>query len=386
MGFLKFGSNKEIIAVHHNVNSLIDIMTESGFSNFSKRVASIEPIKLDPERYVYIHNRSISAEDWYGPNANGDAFPNDELKTRYMTFVGCRLSVDHQDDIIVGMVLDSMYVPPKFRREGDKEIFVDGGYIENVLALDKKMVQSSRFPRLIEWVEEGKITDTSMGMWAGKTVCSICGNEATTEEELCEHVIPSNGFKGSMVKTSSGEEKLCYESCYDITFFEDSIIVPRSLGGLAGGEGADTDAKILEKLARKFPLKKYIVDRKKQISKIAENEIDLGENNEEQGSEKDEDSEVYASAFEFLKTKILQERMDFSEAFQATCEAFDLDTQAGEINDLIKPKMEKAFNKDSTVYVLPFNKKGTIINKLTNTSYEVEVENKRYVFDREDIV
>jgi len=374
MGFWKYGNNMEILGVHHNIDNLIHLMSDKGFSNFGKRVASIEPIKLDPERYVYIHNRSISAEEWFGPNANGDAFPNDELKTRYMTFVGCRLSVDHQDEVIVGMVLDSMYIPPQFKREEDKDVHVDGGYIENILALDKRMVKSSRFPMLVEWIEAGKVTDTSMGMFAGRTICSVCGNEATKEEELCDHIIPSNGFKGTIVRTSSGEEKLCYESCYDITFFEDSIIVPRALGGLAGGEGADSDAKILEKMANKFPLGEYIADRKKQI-KITSQEI-----------EKEEESEVYSSAFEFIKTKMLQERMGFPEAFQAACEAFNLDSQVGDISELIGKGFVERFAKGSIVYVLPFDKKGSINAKISNSVYEVEIDGESHIFDEEELV
>jgi len=376
MGFWKFGTKTKIVEVHHNINNLVDSLNTKGFSNFGKRIAAIEPIKLDPERYIYIRNRSISAEEWYGPNENGDGFPNEELKTRNMTFVGCRLSVDHQDDIIIGMVLDSLYIPPQFRREGDKDVFVDGGYVENVLAIDKKAVASSRFPLLVDWIEDGKITDTSMGCFAGETQCSICGNIATNDEEYCDHILPGNGFKGTMIKTSSGEEKLCYESCFDITFFEDSIIVPQNLGGLAGGEGADPDAKMIERLAS-FPLNRYIVDRKKQIERISQS---LDE------SEVKEDTDVYKSALDFLITKMKQEDMAFPEAFSSACEAFDLDNEIVQTEEKMRSEIEERFKRGSLVYITSLDTVGKVYKKVSACLYEVKIEGKTHLFDEEDLI
>lgn len=98
-----------------------------------------------------------------------------------------------------------------------------------------------------------------MGCRCGCSICSICGNKAVTEDEFCDHILY---YKGS---TYNGLP--VFEDNRDIEFFEDSLVV----------EGADPEAKILEKIAsrssstpiiRKSEVKKndmsYIVKEKNQ--------------------------------------------------------------------------------------------------------------------------
>jgi len=359
MGFWKFGSKKEIVKTYKDLNELINDLEGRGFSSFRRRLASIEPIKLEPERYLYMRNLSVTAEEWHGPNENGDGFPYEELEHNHMSFIGSRISIDHQDDIIVGMVLDSVLIPPEFE-EGN---FKRGGFVENIMAIDKKMVADSRFPDLVPWIEEGKVTDSSMGAHVGYTVCSICGNIAHFEDEYCEHVMPSNGFKGTIIKTSSGEEKLCYESCRDVIFFEDAIIVPLILGGLAGGEGADIKAKFLDKVANLYPITNYIIDRKKQIKVIGQ-----GKENEEEKEKED----IYSAALDYIFAEE-KKGATFLEAVNSAIEAFNLDSKL----------FEKRFDS-KRVYVIPLQKHGTKIRKVNEYNL-VEVDGKVLMLSNEEI-
>lgn len=194
MGFWKYGAKKQIVKTYENLNELIDDLESKGFSSFRRRIASIEPIKLDPDRYLYVRNHSVSGMEWHGPNENGDGFPYyDELQPNHLSFVGSRLSVDHQDDIIIGMVLDSVLMPPHFN---ENEIFVEGGHVENILAHDKKMVEASKFPNLIEWIENGDVTDSSMGANVVKTVCFPPGTKITMKD----------GIRKSIENIKIGEE------------------------------------------------------------------------------------------------------------------------------------------------------------------------------------
>lgn len=80
------------------------------------------------------------------------------------------------------------------------------------------------------------ITDVSMGCRCGKSVCSVCGNEAVAEEDFCEHILgyKAGNYRGQPV----------FEDNRDIEFFEISFV----------SQGADKQAKILEKVAsRKTP-------------------------------------------------------------------------------------------------------------------------------------
>lgn len=219
-------------------------MVKNRYPDFAKRVAS-KLIQIDPEKYIYIRNESIHAGEYYGPNMNGDYFPLDEMEKHYHTFIGSRVSVDHRDDLIVGEVLDSVLVRPIFVKHSgqDQEVFSGGGYIENLLGVEIEKA-NKLFPGLIENILNGSITDTSMGALVSYTICSVptCGNIAYTEEQYCEHI---RGCKNKEIRLASGETCKVYEICKGVTWFEDSIIVPLSLGGLAGGQGADPEAKII---------------------------------------------------------------------------------------------------------------------------------------------
>lgn len=358
MGFWKYGSLKQIVKTYKNLSELITDLEGSGFSSFRRRLASIEPIKLEPERYLYMRNLSVTAEDWHGPNENGDGFPYEELEHNHMSFIGSRISIDHQDDIIVGMVLDSVLIPPQYA-DGK---FKSGGLVENILAIDRKMVENSRFPKLIDWIEEEKITDTSMGAHVGYTICSICGNVATDESEYCDHVMPENGFKGTLIKTSSGDEKLCYESCRNVTFFEDAIIVPLHLGGLAGGEGADTRAKFIERVASLYPIMSYIVDRKRQIELMGE----LGEDSQEE-------RDLYAAALDYIFAEE-KKGVGFMEALQSAVEAFNLDSKL----------FEKTFSS-KRVYITHLKKYGVKTGKVGEYN-TVMVDGRVLILSDQEIV
>ncbi len=212
------------------------------YPSFVKRVAS-KVIPINPEEYLYIRNESVHCEEHFGPNENGDAFPLDELRNRYHTFKNARTTIDHRDDLIIGAVLDSVFVEPIFTNEKE---FSGGGLIENLIGISYKKVgdlekQGKIRKGFIQSILDGKITDTSMGAMVGVSVCSICGNVAHDESEYCEHIV---GGKNREIVTASGEKKRVYEICKDVTWFEDSVIVPLELGGLAGGAGADPSAKI----------------------------------------------------------------------------------------------------------------------------------------------
>ena len=101
-----------------------------------------------------------------------------------------------------------------------------GKFVELLKAVDKKA-----YPELARGIEKGYITDTSMGCRCGKSICSICGNVATTEDEFCDHI---KNYKGS---TYNGLP--VFEDNRDVDFFEDSFVTI----------GADPEAKILEKVA-----------------------------------------------------------------------------------------------------------------------------------------
>lgn len=214
-------------------------------------------IKVAPKEddFLYVRNRAISAgnvienedgttkiismEDLYrefdkysricrGANSNGDFFSDIELKSHYKTFIGKPAFVDHDNENIEnarGVIIDAIY--------NEK-----GNFVELLKAVDKKA-----YPELSDGIIKHYITDTSMGCRCGYSICSICGNKAVSEDDFCEHVI---NYKGS---TFNGLP--VWEDNRDIEFFEDSFVT----------QGADPDAKIMERVASKnyIPIHKHSI-------------------------------------------------------------------------------------------------------------------------------
>lgn len=158
-----------------------------------------------------------------GANDNGDFFSYEELKKSYKTFIGKSAFVDHKNENVEearGIILDAVW--------NDR-----GKFVELLIAVDKKA-----FPELCRGIEMGYITDVSMGCRCEKSICSICGNEAITEDDFCEHILT---HKGRML-----DNKPVFEDNRGIEFFEISFV----------SQGADKQAKILEKVASKANLPK----------------------------------------------------------------------------------------------------------------------------------
>jgi hypothetical protein len=155
--------------------------------------------------FVYAQVRAISAR----VNQNFDAWPSAELKKSYRTFVGKPIFVNHQNFDVSkarGKVVAARYVEAK-----------DDRFIETIMEVD-----AQRFPKLAREIREGGMDSVSMGVEAGLTICSACNNKAVDESEFCDHV---RNHKGHTVKvrnarTGKLEDKLVYEDCYKLAFFE----------------------------------------------------------------------------------------------------------------------------------------------------------------------
>ena len=141
----------------------------------------------------------------------------------YQSFVGKGNYKDHQNDAVskaVGILLDAA---PNHKVKG----------IELLVAVD-----NVKDPMLVRGIDNGYITDVSMGCRVAYSICSICANVAHDEDQYCSHV---KNFKGG---TYSGPETMwrdadVFEDNRGVEFIELSWVTV----------GADTKAKHLEKIA-----------------------------------------------------------------------------------------------------------------------------------------
>lgn len=247
------------------------------FPNLAGRLAAIQPIILNPERFIYVRNRAISALETYGPNGNHDGFPKEELMKSYATFISCPVDVDHTNmgpEDVIGIVLDAVYVPLRRVSMGKKV----GDYVENILAIDRQRAEA-RVPGIIKGILDRQITDTSMGVDVEASECSICGNIARTEFEYCDHIRFQRGEE--LTVTGAKDAQRVFEINKGLTFFEDAIILPEQWNLVPNSVGADPDAKMAEVLAKQRPkvsvLCEYVVDRTKRKAQMDSVQPIIGE-------------------------------------------------------------------------------------------------------------
>jgi hypothetical protein len=154
---------------------------------------------------IYTKVRAISARI----NQNWDAWPSEELKKSYKTFLGKPVFVNHNNfdpTRARGRVVASQYI----EKDADK-------YIEVIQEVD-----GVRFPKLAHEIRTGGMDSVSMGVEAGFTICSYCGNRATDVWDMCDHVKFHKGTH--LPDPRTGQPRLVFEHCYKLGFFELSYV------------------------------------------------------------------------------------------------------------------------------------------------------------------
>lgn len=178
--------------------------------------------------YLYIRSRAISSRT----NDNFDTFPAEEIEKSYMTFIGKPVFVNHNNDNhrrARGVIIDAA-----LHRDRNPDGSPDT-WSEVLMEVD-----AIRFPKLAQAVIDGHIDRTSMGTDVAYSLCSFCGNKATTPLEYCKH-IPK--MKGQRIyrTTASGKKEgvLVSEICHGLKFFENSLLVEEPADPTAFFTGVD---------------------------------------------------------------------------------------------------------------------------------------------------
>lgn len=115
---------------------------------------------------------------WHGNvkphrNNNLDIFPESQLKLATPLWIGKPLCRDHESssvDGIRGVILDTYY-DEQFKQ------------VVGFCALDR-----ANYPDLASKVESGLVRFGSMGTAVATSICTECGNQATNQNEYCQHV------------------------------------------------------------------------------------------------------------------------------------------------------------------------------------------------------
>lgn len=164
--------------------------------------------------YLYVRSRAISSRC----NDNWDEFPAEEIKQAYKSFVGKPVFVNHVNDNhrrARGVIIDAALHEDR-NADGTPDT-----WCEVLMEVD-----AVRFPKLAKAILKKAVERTSMGCDVAYSICSACGNKATTPAEYCQHI---PGLKGKAIyrRTASGGRtgEHIREICYGLGFFENSILV-----------------------------------------------------------------------------------------------------------------------------------------------------------------
>jgi len=130
---------------------------------------------IPEEGKIYTLCNALGSGEFWSSNINGDFFPEKALQKYHPTFVehGTPFMnhVNKDPKKGYGKILHSAYNPRMHR-------------VEIITAYDRKLLP----PKVIRKLENDEEVKLSMGCRVPYDICSICGNQAATPSNYCEHV------------------------------------------------------------------------------------------------------------------------------------------------------------------------------------------------------
>lgn len=147
---------------------------------------------------LWVRVKAIEADI---PNDNGDYFSREEIIKAYKSFEGCPVFTNHENG--------------KVENAKGKVVKADWDDRENAVFCTM-FIDRTASPSLCRAVEEGYVTDVSMGTQVDYSTCSVCEKKAATANDYCDHV---KTMKGRNV-----EGKKVFEKNYGLKFIEISVV------------------------------------------------------------------------------------------------------------------------------------------------------------------
>ncbi len=168
----------------------------------------------------YLHINAMGAGEFYGPNRNGDYFPEENLKQWHKTFETSpahvfRHHVNKDPSIAIGKVIHSYYNDRMHRVELIAEVCKEAGAPE------------------LRAIEEGNYPMTSMACNTPYDVCSICNNKARSRSEYCSHLATQ------LNTTMPDGKRVMSINSGPLKFFDISVVI----------RPADVTSSVLQKVA-----------------------------------------------------------------------------------------------------------------------------------------
>ncbi len=174
----------------------------------SEALDYIKSIAPEPGKTALLLN-AMGAEETYGPNRNGDGFPEFPVPAR-----GKIASTDRRWFVAPGQELTKHYQSFEtnpahtFQHHANRDVAKASGVVKRAFWNPRMhrvellvSVDNSKDPEWVKRASDGEFVPVSMGCRIKYDVCARCGNEAPTRADYCDHVkfamnqVDSNGFK-----------------------------------------------------------------------------------------------------------------------------------------------------------------------------------------------
>lgn len=152
---------------------------------------------------------ALGAEETYGPNRNGDGFPEFPVPAR-----GKIASTDRRWYVPPGEELTKHYTSFEtnpahaFKHHANRDPSKASGVVKKAFWNPRMhrvelltVVDNDKDPEWVKRASDGEFVPVSMGCRIKRDVCARCGNEAPTRADYCDHVkfamnqIDEHGFK-----------------------------------------------------------------------------------------------------------------------------------------------------------------------------------------------
>lgn len=189
---------KEVLAMHKAASATRDARAHGEITRDADgNVDLVAEIKKHPDA-LWLRVKAIEADH---ENDNGDYFSREEILKAYKTFEGVPVFCNHENN--------------KVENAKGKVVLAEWDDQENAVYCTM-FVDKVAHPHLCRAIEEGYVTDVSMGTQVDYSTCSVCENMAKTADEYCDHVRtmkgrPVNGHK-------------VFERNYGLKFIEISVV------------------------------------------------------------------------------------------------------------------------------------------------------------------
>ncbi len=168
----------------------------------------IKNVAPEPGKTLLLLN-AMGAEETYGPNRNGDGFPEFPVPAR-----GKIASADRRWFVEPGQELTKHYQSFEtnpahaFKHHANRDPSKASGVVKKAFWNPRMhrvelltAVDNDKDPEWVKRASDGEFVPVSMGCRIKYDVCARCGNQAPTRADYCDHVklamnvIDANGFK-----------------------------------------------------------------------------------------------------------------------------------------------------------------------------------------------